>query len=96
MATCLTAPPSENTAWRRAKRGSCSPPSAPNGDSPRRSLMAAASAAPASVSENTRRPSASSLLTMPWSSSSCSVGYTEPGLGRQAPPLFSSSRCMIW
>ena len=49
--------------------------------------MAAASAAPLSVSENTRRPSASSPLIRPWSSSSWSVGYTEPGLGRHAPPL---------
>ena len=78
-----------------ANRGSCSPPS-PNGESPSFSLSLAASSAPASVSENTRLPSASSPLISPWSSSSWSVGYTDPGLGRQAPPLRCSSCCMIW
>jgi hypothetical protein len=34
--------------------------------------------------------------TSPSSSSCCTVGYTEPGLGFQAPPVRSAIWLMIW
>src|SRR6188472_937407 len=44
-------------------------------------------ARPSSVNVYTRRPASVSTRTRPSSSSCCSVGYIEPGLGFQPPPL---------
>ena len=64
------------------------------GSGPSAAVLAAR---PASVSVKTRRPDSDAAGSISPSSSSCwSVGYTEPGLGVQLPPLRSEITWMIW
>ena len=60
-------------------------------------VSAVCASLPASVSAKTRRPDSEAAGSMsPSSSSCCRVGYTEPGLGVQLPPLRSEITWMIW